>query len=195
MTIDLQAACRAWANLARALGMVPGGPATPQNADRMLMLLDALLDALRDGTPPKGADSLLAHVADWVSAYEAAHVPVASSTPLELLRELMASNGLKQRDLAVEMGGQPNLSAVLQGRRPINANQAARLGRRFNLSPLAFLDGPVAGANAQAAAQAAEPQATATYTPAQADALSTSFVAHVAALPVGTVIGVTTALH
>lgn len=189
MKIHLHAASTAWGLLTRALGMAPGGAPTPQNADRMLALLDALLDAMREGTPPGGAESLLAHVTEWVTAYEAAHVPIGASTPLELLRELIAANGLKQRDLAAEMGGQPNLSAVLQGRRPINANQAARLGRRFSLSPLAFLDGPAPSL----AAQPAESQAA--YTPARADALSTNVVAQVAMPHAGHVISVTTTLH
>ena len=59
--------------------------------------------------------------------------------PAEVLRLLMEQNGLTQTDLRAELGGQPVVSAVLNGKRAINARQAKALAARFNVSPAVFL--------------------------------------------------------
>ena len=51
----------------------------------------------------------------------------------------MESNGLTQADLAQELGGQPVVSAILNGRRRINARQASELAARFGVSPALFI--------------------------------------------------------
>ncbi|UXH77366.1 helix-turn-helix domain-containing protein [Roseateles amylovorans] len=78
-------------------------------------------------------------LSDWMEAYEQLRVPMPAHSPAQALKLLMSANGLRQTDLAVELGGQPVVSAVLRGKRKINAQQALRLAKRFNVSAMLFL--------------------------------------------------------
>jgi transcriptional regulator with XRE-family HTH domain len=51
----------------------------------------------------------------------------------------MEANNLKQTDLATELGGQSVVSAILRGKRDINAGQAVRLARKFKVSAAIFI--------------------------------------------------------
>jgi len=51
----------------------------------------------------------------------------------------MDEHGLTQADLRSELGGQPVVSEILNGKREINARQAKALAARFHVSPAAFL--------------------------------------------------------
>jgi antitoxin component HigA of HigAB toxin-antitoxin module len=116
------------------------GKPSRTKAERMMNLADELGDQLRVSTTAVGLHSLLAFVTEWIVSYEAAHVTLPTLSPVELLRSLMESNGLKQRDLAADLGGQPVVSAILNGRRTINARQAKALARRFNVDIAAFFE-------------------------------------------------------
>jgi HTH-type transcriptional regulator/antitoxin HigA len=104
--------------------------------ERTVALLDWLL-------AQKPNDRALSGLIDWVSGlladYEADTLPAVSATPLDVLRHLMNDNGLKQQDLADVFGGQSVVSAVLAGKRAINARQAALLASRFGVSASAFI--------------------------------------------------------
>jgi HTH-type transcriptional regulator/antitoxin HigA len=84
---------------------------------------------------------LLDVLAELVSAYEAREVPLPDAEPHDVLRLLMEANGLTQTELAAEVGGQPVVSAILSGKRRINARQASALAARFGVSPAAFIGG------------------------------------------------------
>jgi HTH-type transcriptional regulator/antitoxin HigA len=51
----------------------------------------------------------------------------------------MKENGLRQADLASEIGSQGVVSEILNGKRVINARQAKALAARFGVSPAVFL--------------------------------------------------------
>jgi HTH-type transcriptional regulator/antitoxin HigA len=105
---------------------------------RTVRLLNALLDVV-------GADErhplagLLDVLADLVSAYEAREIPMPDAEPREVLRLLMDANGLTQTELGAELGGQPVVSAILNGKREINARQASALASRFGVSAAVFI--------------------------------------------------------
>ena len=157
------AACAAWSALEGAVGPV-SSLSTAENAKRMMALLDAVLDLYRSDAAPPGASGLLSFLTEWVTSYERAHAPIEGVSPAELLRHLMDSNGLKQRDLADELGGQPCVSAILSGKRLINARQARALGQRFAVSPAAFIAEAIA--TESAALPPGTPTAGPTYRPA-----------------------------
>jgi HTH-type transcriptional regulator / antitoxin HigA len=59
--------------------------------------------------------------------------------PVEILSELMESNGLKQKEL-IDVFGTPSIvSEVLSGKRNLTVEHIRRLSRRFNLSAEVFL--------------------------------------------------------
>jgi HTH-type transcriptional regulator/antitoxin HigA len=78
-------------------------------------------------------------VGELVAAYESRMHPVPDAPPREVLRLLMEQNGLTQSDLHRELGGQPVVSAILNGKRKINSRQAKALAARFRVSPAAFI--------------------------------------------------------
>ena len=127
----------AWTAFAQSIG-----GAVPIRSRRRyahaVQLLNALLDVV-------GADeqhplaSLLDVLVDLVTAYEAREALLPDAEPRDVLRLLMETNGLTQTDLGDELGGQSVVSAVLNGKRPINARQARALAERFGVSPAAFI--------------------------------------------------------
>ncbi len=50
----------------------------------------------------------------------------------------MDQHKLTQYDLAAELGGQPVVSAILNGKRKLNRRQIERLAARFHVSPASF---------------------------------------------------------
>jgi HTH-type transcriptional regulator/antitoxin HigA len=74
-----------------------------------------------------------------IEQYEEDNVHIDDAPPADVLRYLMAEHGLKQADLAGEIGSQGIVSEVLNGKRKLNARQAKALGERFGISPAAFL--------------------------------------------------------
>jgi HTH-type transcriptional regulator/antitoxin HigA len=55
-----------------------------------------------------------------------------------VLRCLLDRHGLKQRDLAAELGGESVVSEVLSGKRRLNAAHIEELSKRFHVSPAVF---------------------------------------------------------
>jgi HTH-type transcriptional regulator/antitoxin HigA len=82
---------------------------------------------------------LLDLVGELVAAYESRAHAVPDAEPREVLRLLLEQNGLTQTDLRAELGGQPMVSTILNGKRVINSRQAKALAARFGVSPAAFI--------------------------------------------------------
>jgi len=62
-----------------------------------------------------------------------------AATPIEAIKELMAANALKQKDLIGVFETASVASEVLKGKRALTTDHIRRLGRRFNISPAIFL--------------------------------------------------------
>jgi HTH-type transcriptional regulator/antitoxin HigA len=73
-----------------------------------------------------------------IESYEAKHYPIPEADPITTLRFLMESNGMRQKDLAGDFGGEGNVSLVLSGKRDLNREHIARLSKRFKVSPAVF---------------------------------------------------------
>ncbi|HVH72764.1 MAG TPA: helix-turn-helix domain-containing protein [Candidatus Dormibacteraeota bacterium] len=87
-------------------------------------------------TPPETETAKLLVV--LIADYEAKQVAVEGPSGVEVLKELMESNGLRQKDLAEDLGGESIVSLILQGKRQLNRQQMERLARRFHVSPAVF---------------------------------------------------------
>lgn len=70
--------------------------------------------------------------------YETKHVTIEMPSGIEVLKDLMETNGLRQKDLAMDLGGESIVSLVLQGKRQLNRQQIEKLSRRFHVSPAVF---------------------------------------------------------
>ena len=73
-----------------------------------------------------------------IGKYEQEHHRIPAASPVEVLRELMEANDLRQKDLAPELGTESIVSAVLNGRRELNKDHIVRLSKRFHVSPALF---------------------------------------------------------
>lgn len=127
----------AWTALQKSLGGL-GVIRSERRFEKTVRLMNELIDIVGDDERHPLAD-LLEVVGDLIANYEAREVAIPDAPPQEVLRVLMASNSLTQQDLREELGGQSVVSAILNGKRVINARQAKALGARFNISPAAFL--------------------------------------------------------
>jgi HTH-type transcriptional regulator / antitoxin HigA len=136
----LIAAASAWDALTNCIGGLSASE-SKENAHRMMSLLDEFLECEEDqrASPPLGLAGLIQFVTEWITEYEERNVKIPESDPVELLDHLMKENGLRQADLATELGGQPVVSAILRGERKINLRQAVALGKRFALDFSAFI--------------------------------------------------------
>jgi len=105
---------------------------------RMVALLDKVIDegGADENHPLAGLADVLGEL---VERYDESRVRVPQAEPREVLDYLMKENGLRQSDLADELGSQGVVSEILAGKRAINARQAKALAVRFGVSPAAFI--------------------------------------------------------
>jgi len=73
-----------------------------------------------------------------IETYEEKHCPIRALSPIEVLKELMTANNLKQKDLAPLFGSESIVSEVLHGKREMNKQHIEKLSLRFNVSPALF---------------------------------------------------------
>ena len=99
----------------------------------MIILEDALIAKDRDGI-----ERYLKVLIPFIRAYESRLYPESKAEPEEVLRFLMDQNGLKGVALAKELGGQPVVSCILNGKRRLTRDQIKRLSLRFGVSEASF---------------------------------------------------------
>lgn len=73
-----------------------------------------------------------------VERYEGEHYVIPQTSPADVLRFLLDRHGLKQRDIAADLGGESVVSEVLSGKRKLNAAHIELLSKRFHVSPAVF---------------------------------------------------------
>lgn len=135
--IDINAVTAAWTTLNESLGELHA-VRSDEELTRYVDVLDYLLDVTR-GNDEHPLVSLVDLLSDLVEAYETRSLGESDAPPADVLRLLMEANSLTQADLAQEFGGQPVVSAVLNGHRTINARQAGALAARFGVSAAVFI--------------------------------------------------------
>lgn len=73
-----------------------------------------------------------------IAGYEAKYFPIQRPSGVEVLKELMEANGLRQKDLAEDLGGESIVSLILKEKRQLNRRQIERRAERFRVSPAVF---------------------------------------------------------
>jgi HTH-type transcriptional regulator/antitoxin HigA len=73
-----------------------------------------------------------------IADYEGKHFTVEKISGVEVLKELMDTNGLRQKDLAEDLGGESIVSLILKEKRQLNRQQMEKLRQRFHVSPAVF---------------------------------------------------------
>lgn len=65
-------------------------------------------------------------------------IPIADTSPLNVLRGLMDANNLRQKDLIPIFGSESIVSEVLHRKRELNKTHITKLSKRFHVSPAVF---------------------------------------------------------
>jgi len=91
------------------------------------------------GSRATGAERRMAELLTLlIEDFEERHYSLKPANPIEVLTELMAANGLKQKDL-VDIFGTPSIvSEVLRGKRNLTTGHIRKLSQRFQVSPELF---------------------------------------------------------
>jgi len=134
--VDLAAIMPAWKALSKSAGV---GPIRSEaQYERMIALLETLLDETRGARRLASIEGLIDIVAHFIEAYEAKHHAIPDCPANEMLRHFMEQHGLKQSDLP-EIGNQAKVSEILAGKRKLNARQIKVLAERFKINAAVFL--------------------------------------------------------
>lgn len=108
---------------------------------RYMKAVEILMTALELDEVPREAREDVRRFLDVITrlleAYERQRYPTKAE-PEDVLRFLMDQHGLTQTDLAEDLGGQPVVSAVLNGKRELTREHIERLSKRFHVSPAVF---------------------------------------------------------
>jgi HTH-type transcriptional regulator / antitoxin HigA len=87
------------------------------------------------GRPSAAERKLMELLTVLVEAFEEEHYPLSRNVPpVEALKELMAANGLKQKDLTDVFGTPSIVSEVIHGRRNLTTEHIRKLSERFHVS-------------------------------------------------------------
>ena len=73
-----------------------------------------------------------------IADYETRQFAIENASGVEVLKELIETNGLRQKDLADDLGGESIVSLILKGKRQLNRQQMEKLSHRFQVSPAVF---------------------------------------------------------
>ena len=138
LAINPAAIAPAWHAFQSVLPVKIGTIRNDADYERVVAFMNSLLDVVGDDEVHELAD-LLDLVGQLVEDYEGTRHVIPDAAPHEVLRFLLDQHGLKQSDLASEIGGQSVVSDILSGKRAINARQAKALAARFGVSAVAFL--------------------------------------------------------
>lgn len=130
------------AALANPVKMIQkGAPRLIRNDEELAEYTAALFDLTGKNKTTPEEDDAIQLLTLLIEHYEAEHYPLPKANPVTVLRFLMESRGLSQKDLAAELGVESTVSLVLAGKRKLNVNHITRLARRFHVSPAVFFAG------------------------------------------------------
>jgi HTH-type transcriptional regulator / antitoxin HigA len=111
---------------------------TEEQNEQYLAVVEKLMRKGEDNLSPE-EETLLKLLVHLISDFEHRYYKPRKASPVEVLRELMAANDLKQADLVPIFGSKGITSEVINGKRGISKAHAKALGKFFNISPAAFI--------------------------------------------------------
>ncbi len=110
---------------------------TDEENERNTAALERLL-AKRDHMPEE--DRMVELLTLLIEDFEGKNYSLPPSTPRDVVRHLMESNGLRQVDLIGVFGAESTVSEVLNGKRDLAKSHIEKLSLRFNVSPELFFE-------------------------------------------------------
>lgn len=124
------------ANLAKMIER--GAPHLIRSEEQLAAYTKALYRLTAEEKPTRAQVEAIELLTLLIERYEGENFTVPKASPAEVLRFLLDRHGLRQRDLAADLGGESVVSEVLSGKRELNATHIAKLSKRFKVSPAVF---------------------------------------------------------
>ena len=118
-----------------------GAPHLIRNDEELAKYTARLFKLTSKDETTREEDEVIELLTLLIEHYEAERYPVPKADPVTVLRFLMESQGLSQKDLADELGVESTVSLVFAKKRRLNVNHIARLSKRFKVSPAVFFAG------------------------------------------------------
>ncbi|WP_420239153.1 helix-turn-helix domain-containing protein [Telmatobacter bradus] len=115
-----------------------GAPHLIRNDEQLAAYTKALFKLTAEPDPTPAQVEAIELLTLLIERYEEEQARLPEAEPAEVLRFLLERHGLKQRDIAAELGGESVVSEVLRGKRKLNATHIEQLSRRFSVSPAVF---------------------------------------------------------
>jgi HTH-type transcriptional regulator/antitoxin HigA len=125
--------------LGNAVDMIRlGAPRVIHDDEELEAYTNALFELTSKSDPTPDEEHAIELLTLLVDRYECERFPLPDAEPVDVLRFLLTSHGLSQRDIVPELGSESTVSLVLTGKRQLNRDHIARLSRRFKVSPAVF---------------------------------------------------------
>jgi HTH-type transcriptional regulator/antitoxin HigA len=115
-----------------------GAPHLIRSDEQLAAYTKALYRLTSESRPTAAQVEAIELLTLLIELYEEEHYSIPKASPADVLRFLLDRHGLKQRDLAAELGGESVVSEVLSGKRRLNATHIEGLSKRFHVSPAVF---------------------------------------------------------
>jgi HTH-type transcriptional regulator/antitoxin HigA len=115
-----------------------GAPHLIESEEQLTAYTQALYRLTAQPRPTRAQVKAIGLLTLLIERYEEEHYTVPKASPADVLRYLIERHGLRQRDLAAELGGESVVSEVLAGKRRLNAAHIEQLSKRFRVSPAVF---------------------------------------------------------
>lgn len=115
-----------------------GAPHLIDSEEQLAAYTKALYRLTAEPRPTRAQVKAIELLTLLIERYEQDHYTVPEASPADVLRFLLAQRGMRQRDVAADLGGESVVSEVLSGKRKLNAAQIEQLSRRFRISPAVF---------------------------------------------------------
>jgi len=115
-----------------------GAPHLIRNEEQLEAYTKALYGLTSEPRPTPAQVEAIELLTLLIERYEEEHYSLPKAFPADVLRFLLSQHGLKQRDIAADLGGESVVSEVLSGKRKLNTSHIEHLSRRFHVSPAVF---------------------------------------------------------
>jgi HTH-type transcriptional regulator/antitoxin HigA len=115
-----------------------GAPHLIESEEQLADYTKALYRLTAEPRPTRAQLKAIELLTLLIERYEEEQYSVPKASPADVLRFLLERHGLRQRDLAAELGGESVVSEVLSGKRRLNTAHIEHLSRRFHVSPAVF---------------------------------------------------------
>jgi HTH-type transcriptional regulator / antitoxin HigA len=115
-----------------------GAPHVIHSEEQLAAYTKALYKLTAEPHPTRAQVKAIELLTLLIERYEEENYTVPKAAPADVLRFLLERHGLKQRDVATDLGGESVVSEVLSGRRKLNLTHIDQLSKRFRVSPAVF---------------------------------------------------------